>query len=315
MSSGLYCIRNKESGKVYIGRSANIKSRIKQHVKMLDKGKHHCRHLQNAWNKYGRGAFKPEVIYSGDPEELQGLEQLLLDTYGSEFTYNSSRSASGGDTSGRTKKDKARSSARKRESAKRFYATLSDKDRHNLRALFAAENGMYGRTHSEDAKARISKSLKKLNEALTPDERKAKYGRPGSLNGMYGRTHSEEAKRKILAAGNQAAAIRKRRAGKSYDEIYGDRAAGIREKLSEHAKTRTGDKNPFYGKTHSKEAVERIKIANKGNKPPNMRKVKIDGKIFESCRAAALNLDVCTATIVYRIGSKNPKFSEYEYLT
>ena len=36
--------------------------------------------------------------------------------------------------------------------------------------------------------------------------------------------------------------------------------------LSEYAKTRTGNKNPFYGKHHSEETINKIRVANIGKK-------------------------------------------------
>ncbi|MBP3914668.1 NUMOD3 domain-containing DNA-binding protein [Clostridium sp.] len=45
---------------------------------------------------------------------------------------------------------------------------------------------------------------------------------------------------------------------------------------------RTGANNPFYGKNHTPETKERLRKANLGKKPINMKKVLIDGMIFES---------------------------------
>ena len=52
IKSGIYQIRNKINGKIYIGSSADKKGilqRWKQHVKDLKNNIHHNKHLQTAW--------------------------------------------------------------------------------------------------------------------------------------------------------------------------------------------------------------------------------------------------------------------------
>lgn len=50
---------------------------------------------------------------------------------------------------------------------------------------------------------------------------------------------------------------------------------------------------------------------NKGKIPTTARKVEIDGIQYVSLTEAARQLDVVPATILYRLGSKNPKFESY----
>jgi group I intron endonuclease len=162
-----------------------------------------------------------------------------------------------------------------------------------------------------------SKAGKAYMKSLTQEERDAKFGRNGSQNGMFGKTHTKEARAKIVKAltGNKKLiAVRK---GKTFEEIYGeDRAKEIRKKLSDSAKVRfVGEGNPFFGKSHSEEVKEHISKMNKGNKPPNMRKVKIGKTTYESATAAAKKLGVTTGTICHRIKSPNVKFKDYKYLT
>lgn len=60
---GIYVIRNKVNGKVYVGKSINIYKRIKQHVTNLNtKSRDENRHLIRAWHKYGRENFDYEVL-------------------------------------------------------------------------------------------------------------------------------------------------------------------------------------------------------------------------------------------------------------
>jgi len=52
---GIYSILNKLNNKTYIGSSCDIERRWRHHRQNLNKGIHHCIHLQRAWNKYGFG--------------------------------------------------------------------------------------------------------------------------------------------------------------------------------------------------------------------------------------------------------------------
>jgi group I intron endonuclease len=65
--------------KVYIGSSANIKSRKSQHLNELRKNKHKNKHLQNAFIRDGEENFKFEVvIYIEKIEDKKLLKEELL---------------------------------------------------------------------------------------------------------------------------------------------------------------------------------------------------------------------------------------------
>ena len=68
---GIYRITCSITGKFYIGSAANMQTRWAGHRSYLSRGKHHSKHLQYAWSKYGPDVFIFEVI-----EACQG-EQLL----------------------------------------------------------------------------------------------------------------------------------------------------------------------------------------------------------------------------------------------
>ena len=88
----------------------------------------------------------------------------------------------------------------------------------------------------------------------------------------------------------------------------------LKDKLSTIASQRLGEKNHFFGKQHSKETKQNIGLANCNRIPANRREVQINGKIYTSVTAAGNQLLVCTATILYRIKSPNPKFANYFYV-
>jgi group I intron endonuclease len=120
---------------------------------------------------------------------------------------------------------------------------------------------------------------------------------------MYGKTHTEEARKKIseVNKGNTYC-----KGKKLSDET--------KQKLSEAAKLKTGEKNAFYGKHHSEETIQKIKEKSKGRLPPNIIKISIDGNIYISISEASRQLNIPTPTILWRIKSQNSKFINYKYV-
>lgn len=78
---GIYVIEHSASGKQYIGSSKSIRSRWHGHRDLLRKGKHHSRYLQNAWKKYGEGAFEFRVLGDCGFEELLRKEQQYMEAF------------------------------------------------------------------------------------------------------------------------------------------------------------------------------------------------------------------------------------------
>lgn len=76
--SGIYAIKH-ESGKLYIGSASNFHARWMIHRCYLNKGNHHNRHLQFAWNKYGSAAFEFVVLEYCDENVLLEREQAYFD--------------------------------------------------------------------------------------------------------------------------------------------------------------------------------------------------------------------------------------------
>lgn len=81
MAGGVYTIRIFGSLKFYIGRTKNFKRRKAHHLWLLSRGKHHCKHLQNAFNKHGGIEFVEEQEENNKEQRIV-LEQQWLDKYG-----------------------------------------------------------------------------------------------------------------------------------------------------------------------------------------------------------------------------------------
>jgi len=89
---GIYKIQSKLNGKIYIGSSINLNIRLNEHKNDLIKNKHYNNHLQNHFNKYGINDLIFEIIlYISNEKYLRDIEQLYLNSYDWENTFNISK--------------------------------------------------------------------------------------------------------------------------------------------------------------------------------------------------------------------------------
>jgi len=76
---GIYKIRNVVTGKCYIGQSQHVKKRVHEHFRLLAKGCHVNRILQNSYNKYGKDAFDWALeVECADIRDLDDIENAFL---------------------------------------------------------------------------------------------------------------------------------------------------------------------------------------------------------------------------------------------
>lgn len=88
--TGIYIIRNKENGKVYIGQSINIFQRWRQHKYELRHNAHHSPHFQHAYNQNPK-AFEYSILFECDAEELDEAEEKFIKAFKScdpNYGYN-----------------------------------------------------------------------------------------------------------------------------------------------------------------------------------------------------------------------------------
>ena len=86
MKSGIYKITCTANGRFYVGSAVDLAKRKRDHFSYLKRGTHGNQHLQNAYNKYGRKAFKFAVLeHVADVEALIDREQHYIDTLEPEF--------------------------------------------------------------------------------------------------------------------------------------------------------------------------------------------------------------------------------------
>jgi group I intron endonuclease len=221
MTQVIYKIVNLVNDKFYVGSTTNKKVRFREHRKQLRGNRHHCKHLQAAWNKYGEEKFDFRVVEEVPVEvALHEVEDSWLKKhFGKPHCYNSGaaaiapwRGVCGPDHFNFGKEMAAPQKEQISRALKEFYAQDY------------ANHPRVGKQHTEETKAKISAS-KKANPVAY----------------WEGKERSEETKAKISEA----------QRGKP----KAPRTKAHREALSQSL---LGNQN-FLGKTHTEEAKEKMR--------------------------------------------------------
>jgi group I intron endonuclease len=93
MSSGVYIIRCKPTGRRYIGSSKrSIENRFSNHLALLRKGAHTSIKMQEDWRKYGQTSFEFSIVLICRPDQARLEEQKILNQGGR--LYNQHKQAS-----------------------------------------------------------------------------------------------------------------------------------------------------------------------------------------------------------------------------
>ena len=169
MKSGIYCIENLVNNKKYIGQSINIDYRWSKHKSELKNGNHDNDYLQKSYNKYGIDCFQFNVLEYCDKDKLDEREDYYINLYHTmdrAFGYNLK---SGGQAHNHVC-DEVRQKIS--ESNKQAYKNSNLKQKRSQDALaqwadpcikakiIGVNNGMYGKTHNEEARKKISEARK-----------------------------------------------------------------------------------------------------------------------------------------------------------
>lgn len=135
---------------------------------------------------------------------------------------------------------------------------------------------------------KIKSSVILRYKLLSKEDRKSIYGRSGSSNGNW-----------------------KGGISKFYCSC-GNLKSSANNKTCLPCKNISGDKNPFYNKTHTKESKDKISKANSGKKPINSLKVIVDDVTYFSASDASKKIGCSVATVLNRC--KSDKFFNYKFL-
>lgn len=162
----IYIIENKINKKLYIGKTKDFEKRIKRHLWDLKNNKHHSLHLQRSWNKYGEEAFTSfEALNNLTADEAKENEEYLINKYYN-YLYNVSKQSSGGDLVS-YHPDLESIKKKHSENGTKWWESKDEKEKNEFANKFKGENNaMYGITHTEEARIKISNANKgrKMND-------------------------------------------------------------------------------------------------------------------------------------------------------
>lgn len=224
-ASGIYAITNIITGKIYVGQAQNIKRRWIEHKARLTKGCHDNQYLQRAWNKYGKEAFRFEVLEYCIIDCLNDREQYFIDTFlpqgvlyniardvrapfrGVKFSNEHKRKISLAHRGKTLSSDTRRKISESHKGMKvsddtRMKISAAGKGRklseEHIRKLSEANKGnqhMLGKTLSLESRQKISATHKGVKFS-DEHKRKLSEARIGNTN-CVGRVYSDETRRKI----------------------------------------------------------------------------------------------------------------------
>jgi group I intron endonuclease len=205
----IYKILNTANGKFYVGSTMNTRERFRNHRKMLRSNKHHCKHLQASWNKYGEQTFIFHIVETVPEEQsLQAAEdRWLTDHVGKPHCYNTGYFSDapwrGAPKEIHPQFGKPKSEETKQAIAgtlKEFYA--EDPNNHPRR----------GKKHTEEARRKMSEGIRAAVAAgragkFIPSEetrKKMSESQKGNKNALgYKRTEAEREAIRQRTLGNQ----------------------------------------------------------------------------------------------------------------
>lgn len=162
---GIYCIRNKNNNKLYIGQSIDLDGRWSKHKSELNHHIHFNPQLQEDWIKYGQLAFEFEILELCSELELDDKERFYIDKYHSmnhEIGYNLQTGGHYNVIQCEESREKQMTSLKKRYEDDpqlkeiRKQSALNQWSKPEIKAKILGENnGMYGRHHTEEAKEKM----------------------------------------------------------------------------------------------------------------------------------------------------------------
>jgi len=208
-ASGIYQIKSKLNGKVYVGSAVNFKRRKKNHFQELKNKKHVNRYLQNHYNKYGKTDLQFSILKFCEKEMLIEKEQFYIDTLEPEFNICKIAGSILGIIFSKETKQKMSESQTGRKHSKETKQKMSTTrmgthpSEETIQKMSTTKTGTY---LSEEIKRKISKTMAGKNHpnygkhASIETRQKNREANIGKKNPNYGKPLSEEHRRKISKA-------------------------------------------------------------------------------------------------------------------
>lgn len=298
----------------YIGSTkTSFNKRWSEHIRDLNKGKHHCAYFQRAWTKYGQLDFEFLILDILEKEDCIRYEQIYFDTIDHNLLYNALYIAGAPPKNCKKRMpDKDPVLAKKNRSFAQFERSrkmreglipgISDETRQKM------SQSRIGRKHTEESKKRMTEAQtgrvqsdetkKKLSELAKSNQdrvdklrtvQKSNIGREISketrekiAKANFGKHHSDESKDKISKANTGKLKSEKAKEAMS---IAQTKRCSNPEEIERRRKSSTGKVHTEeqrrkqsiarIGKTHSEESKRKMSEANTGKSKTDEHKAKL----------------------------------------
>jgi len=227
MTSGIYVVLNTVNGKVYVGSSINVHSRLADHRISLARGRHTNPHLQSAWNRYGPSVFSFDVLEECSERMLLEREQHHIALYNSmdqKYGYN------------------------KREAGPRGRPSLETRMKMSI--------AQQGHSFSADARAKMSAAQKGNQKALG-------CTRSMETRAKIGAAHRGKKRGPLTFDHRAAIGIGNRRASQRPEVQANRRAAHLGKRHTPESRAKIGAFN--LGKKRTAETRAKMSVAHMGN--------------------------------------------------
>lgn len=166
--TGVYCIKNIVTGKVYVGSaSQSFRRRWNRHLGELCKGIHHCLHLQRSYDKHGDAAFEFSILEMCEPAMCIKCEREWIEKCDATgpLGYNLMPAADNRLGCKHTVETKAKIAA------SHIGKSVSEETKQKLRVANR------GKTHTEESRRKMSEAQKGSKRPAFSEEHRANMSR------------------------------------------------------------------------------------------------------------------------------------------
>lgn len=219
--SGIYTITNKIDGKIYVGQSVDVYTRLRKHKEQLISNKHINCFIQSSVIKYGIENFEFEILEECNSEYLYSQEHYwcnMLNTHNDKYGYNlkptnpyflKGSSKQSALKAAETRKRKGFTVSKETITKSLISRKLTYEKRgyyHNEETRQKISNKLKGKKklvvhkHNEKSKKLMSEKAKIREVSQKAKDALKKYRIEHDLKPMLGKKHSEITKQKIKDA-------------------------------------------------------------------------------------------------------------------
>lgn len=214
---GIYEIRNRTNGKMYIGRSSNIESRLAGHKSALKHNRHKNSVLQQAYNSGDR--FDYTILLSCEWRHTSFCERWYIAVFDATNRENGYNISEGGGSTGLGRKCSE-------EHNRKLSASISGSRHWNYGNHYSEErkrqmsescrgekSSWYGRRHTGESKLKISraKAGKKCQPWSKDAKEKLSKTTLGESNNFYGKNHTDETRKRMSESQKRAWDLRRQK--------------------------------------------------------------------------------------------------------